>query len=320
MSKTAWAMSVLLMAGCAAPLKEPKGSAATKTGSGSGVAGGTNKAGDSRPSDVKPVVDVQRNTRWMVRPEDPPLILRPQVNLSIVRVAVPAGAVSRGDGFWRRVDEQGGIDVATYDLLYKNGLRVGQAPLAELENFTRMLESLSGRTPEPAIFAAAGTRGIELSMRKNVQDAVLYDFDARDIMTVKSYEDCDLFMALEFGAAPRKPNEVRISFVPAVRTLRRRIVPVGDAEVREFEVKAAEKFFNLNVKADVPLDRFLILAPSPEARSSMSLGHAFLTRDGGTERVEEVLLLIPQALRSRPQPPVEAKAGQPQQGRPGTNQ
>ena len=316
MNKASWALAVLLVAGCAVDpgAKKQKGSA-TKVAPAPTVAAKSASGAAAKPAAVKPAVDVQVNPRWNVKPEDPPLILKPQVNLSIVRVAVPAGSVSRGDAFWRRVDEQGGIDVATYEVLYKNGMRVGQAPLGELENFTRLLESLSGRTPEPAVFAAAGTRGIELSMCKNVQDAVLYDFDARDVMTIKSYEDCDLFLNLEFGAAPRKPNEMRISFVPAVRTLRRRIVPIGEAEVREFEVKAAEKYFNLNVKADVPLDKFLILAPSPESRSVMSLGHAFLTRDGGTERVEEVLLLIPQALRVRPEAPVEAKAPTPPSGK-----
>src|SRR5688572_6613483 len=178
MSKASWALAVLLVAGCAVdPGPKKQKGLATKVAPAPTVAtsGGT---GNSGKPDVKPVSDVQLNPRWAVKPEDPPIVLKPQVNLSIVRVAVPVGAVSRGDGFWRRVDEQSGIDVATYEVLYKNGMRVGQAPLAELENFTRLLESLSGRTPEPAIFAAAGTRGIELSMRKNVQDAVLYDFDS----------------------------------------------------------------------------------------------------------------------------------------------
>jgi hypothetical protein len=57
------------------------------------------------------------------------------------------------------------------------------------------------------------------------------------------------------------------------------------------------------LKTDIPIDSFLIIAPSPEAQWKMSLGNAFLMRDGAAEKLEEVLLVVPQAVRRRPEKP-----------------
>src|SRR5262245_6335138 len=48
------------------------------------------------------------------------------------QVSVPAGTVSRNEEFWKKIDEQA-IAPAQYDLLRRNGMRLGQAPLGEFE-------------------------------------------------------------------------------------------------------------------------------------------------------------------------------------------
>src|SRR4051812_12548697 len=64
-------------------------------------------------------------TRRVVSPSDPPVMFRPTVNLSIYHLRVPLGTVSGSDEFWKRVDEHA-VDITTYDVLYKNGIRVGR--------------------------------------------------------------------------------------------------------------------------------------------------------------------------------------------------
>jgi len=54
--------------------------------------------------------------------------------MDVYEVTVPFGAVSRSQEFWKRVNETS-VDVATYDLLQKNGFRVGVAPAAEWSYF-----------------------------------------------------------------------------------------------------------------------------------------------------------------------------------------
>jgi len=238
-------------------------------------------------------------TRRVLAPADPPVMFRPTVNLSIYHLRVPLGTISGSDEFWKRVDEHA-VDITTYDVLYKNGIRVGRAPISELDAFLKILDRNPMQTL-PTVFAASGAKTIELPMKKGALDQVLYDFDLKNTLTVRSYEECDNIFCVEFSPAPRKAGDVRVSFCPMVRTLRKRLVATGDLDTREVEYKSPEKYFQLNLRTDIPLDGFLILGASPESKSPMSLGHAFFMLAGATEQQEDVLLILPQAMKPRPE-------------------
>jgi len=238
-------------------------------------------------------------TRRVISPADPPVMFRPTVNLSIYHLRVPLGVVSGSEEFWKRVDEHA-VDVSTYDVLYKNGIRVGKAPITELDAFLKILDRNPMQTL-PTVFVASGAKTIELPMKKAAMDQVLYDFDLKNTLTVRSYEECDNIFCIEFGPARRKPGDVRFSACPMVRTLRKRLVATGDLDTQEVEYKSPEKYFQLNLRTDIPLDGLLILGPSPEAKSTMSLGHAFFMLAGATEQQEDVLLILPQAMKARPE-------------------
>jgi hypothetical protein len=255
----------------------------------------TNNTPQTTDETEKPV------TRRVIAPSDPPIIFRPTVNLSIYHLRVPLGTVSAGDEFWKRVDERA-VDITTYDVLFKNGIRVGRAPMSELDSFLKILDRNAMQTL-PTVFAASGAKTIELPMKKGALDQVLYDFDLQNTLTVRSFEECDNIFCVEFSPAPRKPGDVRFSLCPMVRTLRKRVVATGDLDTTEVEYKSPEKYFQLNLRTDIPLDGFLILGPSPEAKSTMSLGHAFFMLGGATERQEDVLLILPQAMKPRPEKP-----------------
>lgn len=258
-----------------------------------GQSGTTNNKQQTTDQPERPVA------RRVISPSDPPVMFRPTVNLSIYHFRVPIGAVSGSDEFWKRVDEHA-VDVTTYDVLYKNGIRVGRASMAELESFLKMLDRNPMQTL-PTVFAASGAKTIELPMKKGALDQVLYDFDLKNTLTVRSYEECDNIFCVEFSPAPRKAGDVRFSLCPMVRTLRKRLVPTSELDTTEVEFKSPEKFFQLNLRTDIPLDGFLILGASPEAKNTMSLGHAFLMLGGATEQQEDVLLVIPQAMKPRPE-------------------
>jgi hypothetical protein len=235
-------------------------------------------------------------TRQVVQPSDPmPLGARPVVNLTVYHLMVPAGTVSRNEEFWKHVDERA-IDMLTYDVLYKNGLRIGRASLADMEDFMGILERDTIQN-QPMLYAAAGAKSVEVAMKKDVAAQTIYDFDLRNVMTIRSYELSDNILCVDFQAAPRKPGSLRVSMVPMVRTLRKRLRPVGDFETQEVEYVSPEKRFDLSLRTDIPLDGFLVIAPSPEAMAPMSLGHSFMVQEGGAEQLEDVVLLIPQAMR-----------------------
>lgn len=248
------------------------------------------KAPTTQPSELSTPM------RQVVQPGDPmPLLARPVVNLTVYHLVVPAGTVSRNEEFWKHVDERA-IDMLTYDVLYKNGLRVGRASLAEIDYFMGILERQPIQS-QPTLYAAAGAKYVEVVLKKEVPQQTIYDFDLRNVMSIRSYELSDNILCLDFQPTPRKAASLRVSMVPMVRTLRKRLRPVGDLETQEMEYISPEKRFDLSLQTDIPSDGFLLVAPSPEAFSPMSLGHSFMIHDGGAEQLEDVLLLIPQAMR-----------------------
>src|SRR6266699_824657 len=109
MRRTLLAISLCLIFGCGS---KPDQSVA---GGQSSVATDYRQLTTAKPE--KPV------TRRIISPSDPPVMFRPTVNLSIYHLRVPLGAVSGSDEFWKRVDEHA-VDISTYDVLYKNGIRV----------------------------------------------------------------------------------------------------------------------------------------------------------------------------------------------------
>src|SRR5687767_3389287 len=288
-------VALFLAAGCAAA---DKGNLAAP-------AAPTPTAAERIALDLTPQLPQEEVIEKVVQAKDPIAIFRPQVNLTVFRLTVPMGTVSRNEDFWKRVDEQA-VDVLSYDVLYKNGIRVGRAPLSDLEALTTVL----GRTTvqaRPTIYATAGAKNVELPMKRDVPSQVIYDFDAQNVMTVRSYEGSDNVFCLDFSPTPRRPGDVRVVLCPMVRTLRKRLVATGDIETMEIEYVSPERLFHLNLRTDIPLDKVLIVAPSPEASANMSLGHTFLVHDGNADKLEEILILVPQAIKPK-EPTVEANA------------
>ena len=87
-------------------------------------------------------------------------------------LTVPMGAVSRNAGFWKRVDEER-VDPAAYDVLLKNGVRVGIAPTAEWDYFKDILDRYNARAVWGSVMAG-GAGSLELSMKKNVITVIMY--------------------------------------------------------------------------------------------------------------------------------------------------
>lgn len=231
------------------------------------------------------------------KPADPPVVTRPVVSLTVYHLSVPFGSVSGSEAFWKRVDEQA-MDIAVHEVLYKNGLRVGRAAFADFEQFLQMLQTGPVQA-KPSSYISANVKTVELTMKRGVAQQIIYDFDARNTMTVRSYDDSDNLLVVEFQPIPRRAGDVRVSLCPMVRALRKRLTAIGDVETREISYRSPERYFEMNLRTDLPLDKFLVLAPSPEARSSMSLGHNFLVHDSGAGRMEDVLLILPQPLQPR---------------------
>jgi hypothetical protein len=226
------------------------------------------------------------------------------IHLEVYRIRVPMGSVSRSDEFWKHVDEQV-IDVAIQDLLIKNGLRAGLAAAREWAYFKRLLEQHPVQT-KPESYQAGGAGFAELLL-KEVRDQDVFFFNMRGGMEGRSFDASQNVMCLQFEAAQRKPGTVHVRLCPMIRTLRKRFVVVADDDHREIQYVSPEKFYDAGLRVDVPLETFMVVAPSSEAAWKLSLGHRFLVDDGPAGRTELVLLLAPRLFQVRTEKVDEAQ-------------
>jgi hypothetical protein len=212
--------------------------------------------------------------------------------MDVYHLVVPYGTVSRNEAFWRRVDEQC-VGVATYDVLFKNGVRVGMAPASEYPYFRDLLAEHPVETT-PSVVVGEQGKDIDIEVRKAVDSQTIFHYDASNTLRGRTYDRCENFVVMNFQPAPRKPGHVRVALCPVVKAVRQRL-EYTLTNNREFEVTYTrpERLYDVNLRADVPPDGFLIVAPSDQAAWPTSIGHNFLVHDGAAERTESVLLIVP---------------------------
>ena len=228
-------------------------------------------------------------------PRDAPAPVRQLFRIDVYQFTAPLGSLGRNEDFWKSVDEQC-VDVGTYDLLFKNGLRVGVAPISE---FTRIRKHIDADATCKGL-SVTGTiaKQIQLETRKDLIEENIFQFNAANEPVGRTYERCTNMLNLSFEPTPRKPGSVRVQLCPMVRSSRTHLEFSVFNEEREIEWVSPEVLYDLNLRVDIPPDTFLILAPSSDSDRLTSVGHAFLTQDGPTQRLEQVIVLVPRPLNA----------------------
>ncbi len=217
------------------------------------------------------------------------------VQLDAYQLNVPFGALSRNDEFWKRVDETQ-IEPATYDVLVKNGVRVGTADLSDWTYFKSLVDR----------YQATGIQGtatpvkeakLEIPLKSGVEYQDLFYFDDRNVLYGRTFERCDNVLAVDFAASRMRQGDTIIRICPIVRGLRKRFEVSVLNEEREITLVRPEQIIDLRLKTEVQDGHFLILGPSRSAKWPTSLGQTFLVNQGHAGMNETVLLLVPHAYR-----------------------
>ena len=218
------------------------------------------------------------------------------VQLEIYKLEIPLGAISRSEEFWKHVDEDS-VDVGTYDLLRKNGWRLGVAPNREWGYFKDIIDSYpASAAPHTLVTGTAGANGtMELSMKEKIPYQNIFYFNDRNALFGRTFERCENILNIAMQQAPRKIGEARVTVCPTVRALRRRFEVTTKNDEKVIEYLYPERLYDLNLQVDIPMNHFLVIAPSPEAKWRTSLGASFLIDDQAAERIEYVLVLVPRA-------------------------
>jgi hypothetical protein len=221
------------------------------------------------------------------------------LQIDVYQLVVPQRTISHNEAFWKRVDEQA-VDVATYDLLLKNGVRVGVAPVAEWDRFRELMERTPAQTKLNTMVGATG-KPMELPMRKEVRTQHIFYFDKSNQMQGRTYDESANIVTMTVQSAPRKTDTLRIALCPVVRGMRKQLqYSAMNNELGEVAYAVPERLYDMNLCADVPVNTFLIVAPSPQATWPSSIGNSFFVADGTAERMETVLLIVPKAVRFEP--------------------
>lgn len=245
-------------------------------------------AADAGPTKLAPAdPDAPRDAQPVV-----PIVF----HVDVYQLTLPWGAVSRNDEFWARLNEQV-INPASYDVLQRNGLRVGEASFADWEFFKSLIDQHPG-TVAQAQAVAKEARNIELEMKKDVQFQNVFYFDARNQLLGRSFDRSDNLISISFQPTPRKPGFMRLTVAPVVRSQRKRLdYSILNNELTEVQFVSPETFYDCNLRLDVPVESFIVIGPSPEAAVSTSVGATFLVKDGKSQREEQVLIIVPRPFR-----------------------
>jgi hypothetical protein len=232
-------------------------------------------------------------------PPDAPRDAQPAQNITfqveVYRIGVPFGTFTGNEEFWKRMDEQC-VDAFKCDVLNRNGIRVGLAPRGEIEFFKKFMEEkpVINKMTTTAVEAPL----VELEMRTDLPEQTIsfYNPDLR----MQDYDGSTNVLNLSFQPAPRKPGCMRLTLAPVVRSHRKKFQFTAMNNETELQYINPQAYYDLNLRVDIPRDQFLIVMPSVDARYGTSVGRAFLTKDGPTDRLEQILLIIPHAISGEP--------------------
>ncbi len=222
--------------------------------------------------------------------------------IQMYRVTAPRGTLTRNENLWRAMDEEV-LSLSTRDLLDKNGILAGVAPLSELDGLMDVLES-----PEITQSSLIGTRAVrfEIEMRRGVRQQTLMWFDQTGALRGRDYDQSTNLLAVSFRQTIRRPDHVSITLAPLVRSERRQLQIGPQGGEREIQFTQPESIYDLGASVDLPLDHFLLIAPSQQANLDSSVGRHFFTQDEPEQRLEIALLIVP-TVRTKIETPVTSQ-------------
>src|SRR5665213_2846858 len=209
-------------------------------------------------------------------PSAPKKIPHLVVILDIYHFTAPIGAISQNQEFWKHVDEDM-LDVGVHDLLLKNGFRTGIAHDRDWTYFKGLLAKYPSIRQTP-LRSDPGKQGFfEMPMRTDVAEQSIFGIDDRGIDWGRRFEECDDILTVSYFAATHNPEQTIVKVCPMVRSTRQSLsVSVLNNDSMKIERKHPEHLYDLRMEASIPMNDFLIVAPSPDASAlSTSLGSTF---------------------------------------------
>lgn len=211
------------------------------------------------------------------------------ISVNMYQFTLPYGTVSRDEKFWKLVDETA-LDVGTYDLLLKNGIRVGRASLFAWSAMAPPVdrEVTSYRIDRFTTFS--GGDSLAVPMAPQMDDELLFTLD-RHGSTGRWYDNCQNRFDFSFRWERHLDDVMRINICPLVVVHRIRWDYFLADTPEERKLVRDEYLWDLAIRADLSKYDMLVIAPSSAADDPYRVGNKFLTHDGPAYRTEQLLIL-----------------------------
>ncbi|MFT3785944.1 MAG: hypothetical protein QM770_07240 [Tepidisphaeraceae bacterium] len=210
-------------------------------------------------------------------------------SLTIYSLTVPAGSISANADFWKRIDEDA-IDPVMHQTQQWNGIRVGVAPQTEFDHLRKYVDD-----PEAKESRVAGNRAenINFELARNIREERLLWYDRNGTMRMRSFDQSSNLLYFKFRQPLRQPDKIELSIVPAVKGERYQLRTTKRGEQSEVDFTQPEYIYDLGLTLDLPLDRFVVISPSPTARDLSNAGRLFFTKDEPGQQMERVIVILP---------------------------
>lgn len=223
------------------------------------------------------------------KPQDPVRTAKQFLALDMYQLSGSVGTFSTNADFWKPFDDTF-LGMWKHDVLYKNGLRVGRAPLTEL---VQLIDKLADAESQESSLIGVRGRDFEIPMKKSPDPQDIFYFDRDGHMAAKSYEPGENFFAISFRQTPRTNDHVRLALAPAVRELQERIVR-GDTPDSAPKFARPQTFFELGIELDLGADECLVISAADLAsQNRLVVGRAFMIEERPSQMVEKALVIIP---------------------------
>ena len=256
----------------------------------------------TKPTTVPSTMDtgpLQMTITAQAQPSENPRDPQPQINamvhLDIYLLDMPAGSVSTNSDFWKRVDEDA-VGTANEDRQKRNGIRCGIVPRSQSLYFSQFFDHQPHQARRSTVDGLQ-TQTIELEMDKQFDQQDLFFFNADNQLEGRSYDNGTNQLALTFGPTPRDPGAVRVTVCPVVRSekTQMRFTPLNQEYRTPFQ--DVDRIYDLGLTADIPGDSFMIIAPGGDSSRQSSIGGRFFIKLEKTEKLEQVIVIVPTFLR-----------------------
>src|SRR5260370_20561739 len=107
---------------------------------------------------------------------------------------------------------------------------------------------------------------MELRMRTGVAEQNLFGIDDQGVDWGRRFEKCDDLLAISYIASPHHLGQTVVKASPIVRGLRQSYsVSILNNEQTLVESNHTDHLYDVRLEAPIPLDDFLLIAPSKQA-------------------------------------------------------